>query len=263
MPELQPFDVITSNPIVEGLNISGAPVLPATRESSPDKVMEEYCRWLEGQPWLSTLTRREYESRARLFFKQTRLMPDSAAFQEREQLFYRQNLGMSDTRLKGFRPVLEQLAVLCGLFEPDEQLSRVNRLSEEDCRRIQENARNSRFFRDYVLMCLMLRSGLTLSECRYLKVGSLLESPIATVIYYGKPHEVPLEQETWSALQDWLNCPQRRFIDSEYVFATPSGAPLSRTAFDNQIRRIGIAIGLVLTPRMVQRASFARPFDRY
>lgn len=115
--------------------------------------------------------------------------------------------------------------------------------------------------RDRVMLELVYSSGLRVSELISLKLGDVnLASGFLRVVGKGsKERIVPISMRTVKLIKEYIDN-ERRFIlrkrDSQYLFITNRGKPMTRQRFWQSIKAVGKSVGLKVTPHML-RHSFA------
>jgi integrase/recombinase XerD len=115
--------------------------------------------------------------------------------------------------------------------------------------------------RDRVMLELVYSSGLRVSELISLKLDDVnLASGFLRVVGKGsKERIVPISMRTVKLIKEYIDN-ERRFIlrkrDSQYLFITNRGKPMTRQRFWQSIKAVGKSIGLKVTPHML-RHSFA------
>ena len=226
--------------------------------------MDAYQQWLVSQPWLSPATKREYLSRARQLARFSGSANGNLVETAQAYLDKLRHDNFTEYRINGIATVLDQIlrlheeAAQQSNFFPEN--SEQHELGPAHIAALLQAIRASSQPRDAVLLLLMIKAGLSLRECRYLKAEDIINGGyelVARTWRNKRQRTVQLDRETRLALLAWLVSSERQAIESEYVFAASCSGPLSRTALDNQIRRIGLNIRLVVTPRMLQRAAFS------
>jgi integrase/recombinase XerD len=115
--------------------------------------------------------------------------------------------------------------------------------------------------RDRVMLELVYSSGLRVSELISLKLDDVnLASGFLRVVGKGsKERIVPISMRTVKLIKEYIDN-ERRFIlrkrDSQYLFITNRGKPMTRQRFWQSIKAVGKSVGLKVTPHML-RHSFA------
>jgi len=115
--------------------------------------------------------------------------------------------------------------------------------------------------RDRVMLELVYSSGLRVSELISLKLDDVnLASGFLRVVGKGsKERIVPISMRTVKLIKEYIDN-ERRFIlrkrDSQYLFITNRGKPMTRQRFWQSIKAVGKSVGLKITPHML-RHSFA------
>ncbi len=220
---------------------------------------ERYESALNRQPWLADSTKAEYRTRANIFLSYCAQFHGYDSIEQLAGRFltYLRIKGLSPERVTGFETVVRQVIELENVTSRTAHAK--DRLTVEQAYQLLEAANNSALPRDAAVMSLMLLQGLSLNECRHLKVTHTEDQlgPSFITDSNNRRRQVELRPDVMRSVQRWLESPQRRAVESEYVFAASNAGPLSRTAVDNQIRRLGFDLGMVVTPQMVYRASFS------
>ncbi len=220
--------------------------------------LERYESILKSQPWLAESTKAEYQTRANIFLSYCAQFHGSEKMEQLAARFltYLRIKGLSAERVQGFETVVKQVIDLETASRRPQQEN--ERLTLVQAQQLIDAANRSPLPRDAALIKLMLLQGLNLSECRFLKFKHTDEPLRLSFTTYAnhRTRQLQLRPDVMHSVVIWLGSPQRRAIESDYVFAASNAGPLSRTAMDNQIRRIGLDIRMVVTPQMVYRASF-------
>lgn len=120
---------------------------------------------------------------------------------------------------------------------------------------------NPLLYRDRVMIELVYSSGLRVSELISLKLEDLnLEAGFLRVIGKGsKERIVPICMRTLKLLKNYIDNERKAILkkkNSQYLFVTNRGKPMTRQRFWQSIKEAGKSLGLKITPHML-RHSFA------
>lgn len=116
-------------------------------------------------------------------------------------------------------------------------------------------------YRDRVMLELVYSSGLRVSELISLKLEDLnLDAGFLRVIGKGsKERIVPVSMRTVQLIRNYINNERKIILkkrNSQYLFVTSRGKPMTRQRFWQSIKEVGKSLGLKITPHML-RHSFA------
>ncbi|MBX9666487.1 MAG: site-specific integrase [Candidatus Obscuribacterales bacterium] len=149
-------------------------------------------------------------------------------------LTYLRIKGLSAERVQGFETVVKQVIDLETEARKPQQDN--ERLTLAQAQQLIDAANSSKLPRDAALIKLILLQGLNLSECRFLKFKHTDEPLRLSFTTYAnhRTRQLQLRPDGMQAVAIRLGSPQRKAIESDYVFAAFNAGPLSRTAMDNQ-----------------------------
>ncbi len=124
-------------------------------------------------------------------------------------------------------------------------------LSREEQERFLLLARQSNS-RNYLIALLFTQTGIRLGECQKIKVNDLVwEKDIVQIHIANRMHILP--DMVAEALQQWLReRAEWRGSQCDYLFFGATGNPLSTTAIDLILRKIGWKSGLVVCCRLLR-----------
>lgn len=118
-------------------------------------------------------------------------------------------------------------------------------------------------FRDYVIIQLILDTGMRIGECLALKEDDLdikrntillraenTKGKKTRYVYYSSVMEKYLKR--------WLQC-RDKYLDTEYLFPTIRGTILDIRNFEKNLKKYGERIGINITPHQI-RNNFAKRF---
>lgn len=235
-------------------------------EIAIDAALGAFEAWMQNSD-LKQSTRQVYASRLkqyRLFVKSCNvsltLPVSSSKFAELATAFMDRAInqyGLSWHSVNNFASMFRLLALVNGLsLEGMERkvvrLPEAKGLTELEMERYLLSASRTNA-RNYLIALIFSQTTIRIGECRKLKLSDVLDDGcnVYLAVQNGNVHRKEiLSPIAGQTLRVWLG--QRADVSSEYLFYGSTGQPLTTTAIDLVLRKIGWRSGLVVCSRLLR-----------